>query len=578
MARVFRAVAPVLLLSVAAFGSACSPEPRTESGGAAAGSPARGGEIAGSVRSDPAHYNRYFEATAATELVTLLTQARLVRVNRATDALEPGLAESWTTSDGLTYTVKLRPGVRFSDGAPFTSADVTFSVKAAFEAPGSVIGSYLLVAGQPVTVAAPDPQTVTVTFPQPFAPAMRILDNLPILPRHKLQAAFDAGKMREAWTPSQPVSEVAGLGPFVLTEHVSGQRLVFTRNPHYWRRDEGGLQLPYLDRLTIHIIPDQQAEALRLESGAIDLMNNADIQPSDYSRFKQLGAAGRIQLIDGGVGLDPNLLWFNLTPRSARRTPWMHRKEFRQALSHATDRQAIADTVYLGAAVPIYGPVTPRNATWYTPSSPSYPHDVGKARELLASIGLRDGNGDGILEDRAGRAVRLSILVQQGHAIRERVASMLQEQFRAAGIGIDLVGLDGRAIFDRWTKGDYDSIFHAFQVSATDPAMTPDFWLSSSPQHVWNPSQPVPATSWERRMDELMLKQASATSLEERKRLFAEVQRIFGEELPALYFVAPKVTLATSLRVHNLQPAPQIPQLLWAADTIAVSPSAQRAR
>jgi len=79
-------------------------------------------------------------------------------------------------------------------------------------------------------------------------------------------------------------------------------------------------------------------------------------------------------------------------------------------------------------------------------------------------------------------------------------------------------------------------------------------------------------------MDELMLKQASATSLEERKRLFAEVQRIFGEELPALYFVAPKVTLATSLRVHNLQPAPQIPQLLWAADTIAVSPSAQRAR
>jgi ABC-type transport system substrate-binding protein len=72
-------------------------------------------------------------------------------------------------------------------------------------------------------------------------------------------------------------------------------------------------------------------------------------------------------------------------------------------------------------------------------------------------------------------------------------------------------------------------------------------------------------------MDELMIKQASSSSLEERQRLFAEVQRIFGEELPALYFVVPKVTIAASRRAANLKPAPQIPQLLWAADTLAVS-------
>ena len=318
------------------------------------------------------------------------------------------------------------------------------------------------------------------------------------------------------------------------------------------------------------IVSDQAAEALRLETGATDLMSNADIQPNDYARFKRLSDEGRLQLLDGGVGLDANVLWFNLK-RAGDQKPWLRQKEFRQALSFAVDRQVLADTVYLGAAVPVYGPVTPRNATWFSTSSPTYPHDRARAQALLASIGLRDRNGDGMLDDAAGGPVRFSILVQSGHAIRERTASVLQEHFRSVGIALDIVGLDIGAIVQRWLKGDYDGVFHGFQVSATDPAMTMDFWLSSSPQHFWNPSQPAPATPWERRMDELMLKQASAPSLEERQRLFAEVQRIFGEELPALYFVAPKVTIAASRRVRNLQPSPQIPQLLWAADSIAVS-------
>jgi peptide/nickel transport system substrate-binding protein len=180
-----------------------------------------------------------------------------------------------------------------------------------------------------------------------------------------------------------------------------------------------------------------------------------------------------------------------------------------------------------------------------------------------------------MLDDAAGRPVRFSILVQSGHAIRERTASVLQEHFRSVGIAVDIVGLDGGAIFQRWLKGDYDSVFHGFQGSATDPAMTMDFWSSSGSMHFWNPSQAVPATPWERRMDELMLKQVSAASTEERQRLFAEVQRLFGEELPALYFVAPKVTIAASRRVLNLQPSPQIPQLLWASDSIAVAANAR---
>jgi peptide/nickel transport system substrate-binding protein len=98
--------------------------------------------------------------------------------------------------------------------------------------------------------------------------------------------------------------------------------------------------------------------------------------------------------------------------------------------------------------------------------------------------------------------------------------------------------------------------------------MNLDFWLSSGDSHIWHPNQEAPATDWERQIDELMNRQAAASALAERQRLFAEVQRIFGEQLPALYFVAPKVTLALSPRVGNVSPAPQIPQILWNAEAL----------
>lgn len=498
--------------------------------------------------------------------------AKLVRVNRATDELEPALAESWTTTDNLTYTLKLRPNVKFSDGSPFSSADVLFSFRAAYEAPESVLARVLEVGGKPLIVSAPGPDTVTVTFPEPFAPALRLLDSLPILPRHKLEPAFTAKTMKEAWTPSsRRVNEMAGLGPFLLTEHVSGQRMVYTRNPHYWRLDQNGVQLPYLDRITLVHVDDQSVEALRLEGGAIDLMANADIQPESYLRFKQLASQGRVQLVEGGPALDAHVLWFNLAPVATDRKPWMRNREFRQALSYAVDRQAIANTVYFGAATPVFGPVTPRNKTWFTASVPTYPFDRAKATQLLAGLGLRDRNADGLLDDSAGRPIRFSMLMRQGSSIRERTATMLQDQLKAVGVGIDIVSLDMGGVFQRWMKRDYDSIYHGFDASATDPAMNLDFWLSSGGMHFWHPSQKTPATPWERRIDDLMRQQASSASLPDRQRIFSDVQRIFGEEVPALYFVVPNLTFAASARVQNLRPAPQAPHFLWSADTIAVS-------
>ena len=122
-----------------------------------------------------------------------------MRVNRATQQVEPWLAEAWTASpDGLVYTLTLRDGLQWSDGAPFTSADVAFTFAAVFDpTTKSVLASSLEVDGQPLRVATPDARTVVVTFPRPFGPGIRLLDNLVILPRHRLEAAAAAGALAQ---------------------------------------------------------------------------------------------------------------------------------------------------------------------------------------------------------------------------------------------------------------------------------------------------------------------------------------------------------------------------------------------
>ena len=182
-----RRILTTLLLAAIAAG-ACR---RTPPPDPAAGSP-RGGEVIASLRSAPTSYNRYFDATAPADLIALLTHARLVQVDRATDAVEPALAESWSQRDASTFELKLRQGVRFSDGTPFTAGDVLFSFDVAYHAEGSMLGAALEVGGRPLAVSSPDPATVIVRFPAPFAPGIRLLDNLPILPRHKLEAAYRA--------------------------------------------------------------------------------------------------------------------------------------------------------------------------------------------------------------------------------------------------------------------------------------------------------------------------------------------------------------------------------------------------
>ena len=562
-------IATLLGAAAAMSGVACSRPANTTS----THSVRPGGALVASARGEVHTFNRFAARNRTDDLVALLIHAKLVRTNRSTQEIEPWLAESWTRSDdGLRYTLKLRPHVTFSDGHPFSSDDVAFSFQAAYDTPDSPMNDVMQVGHKKLEIATPDPLTVVITFPSSYAPGLRILDNLPIIPRHKLNAALKAGTITSAWGVATPPAEIVVLGPFVVSQYTPGQRLVLTRNPHYWRKDASGTPLPYLDRVTIEIVTDQDTELLRLENGQLD-MTISEARLEDYAPLKRAADAGRVTLRDLGYGYDADGFWLNLRSGALRADPraaWLQKDELRRAISMAVDRDAFNNTVYLGAGVPVYGPITPANKKWYWPDVPRTPHDPAGARALLATIGLTDRNGDGMLEDARNQPVRFTLLTQKGHTARERGAMMIRDELKKIGVGVDVVAIDLGALVTAMLSGKYDALYFGIIQTDTDPALNTDFWFSSGSAHLWNIAEKTPATEWERQIDELMGRQSASLDEAERIRLFIDTQRIFAEHLPVVYFVAPRMYVAASSRVINLIPALIPPQLLWSGDTLAV--------
>ncbi|MDQ3071289.1 MAG: ABC transporter substrate-binding protein [Acidobacteriota bacterium] len=494
-------------------------------------------------------------------------------MDRTSGDLTPWLAESWDTLSPTSYRLRLRSGVRFSDGTPFTSADVLFTFRALYDARvNSALGNGIRVDGLPLAVSAEDDHTIRIDFPAVYGPGLAMLDALPMLPRHRLEQALDEGRFAQAWAASAPLDTISGLGPFTISDVKAGESMTFRRNPLYFRSDAGGV-LPAADEIVVRIVPDQSAEMLQLESGAADFITGG-LRAEDMATLRSLEQRGAVRLHDVGVGLDPNALWFNLKPGATASLdrPWLQRVELRQAISRAVSRQRIVDTVFLGAASPIVTPVTPGHGPWHAPDVTPPAHDAAEAGRLLALLGLEDRNGDGTREDALGREARFTLLTQRGHTVRERMAAVIQEDLRRSGLAVDLVPLEVGALIARIGSGDYDAVLFGLQASAIDPAVNLDFWMPGGAFHVWNPAQPAPATEWEGRLAALMEQVVRATDQRERHRHFHDVQRLFAQELPAIYFAAPRVVLATSARLGGAKPAVLMPHLLWYPDTLHLMP------
>ena len=470
--------AAILFGGVVFWRSITAPEPAD---GLATPVSTRGGQIVASIRAVPRSFNRIVAREQTTELLSFLTQGRLVRINRTTFDLEPWLAETWEASpDGRTFTLHLRRGVTWSDGTPFTSADVLFTLQAVFDPKSeSVVASQLTVAGKPISAAAPDDHTIDLTYPAPSGPGLRLLDALVILPKHKLEGALAAGTFAKSWDSATPPAELVGTGPFLLREYVPGQRIVLDRNPRYWRKAADGTQLPYLDRIVLQVVPDQDAELLRLESGDID-MTQSELRPDDYVAARRAEDQGRLKIVELGVGVDADAFWFRLKPEAWKNDPrfaFVSKPEFRHAISHAVDREAFAENVFLGAAVPVWGPITPGNRMWFSPNVPRYPHDVNKAKEILKGIGLEDRNGNGVVEDARGNEARFTVITQRGIGWYERGTTELRNRLAQAGIALEIAPIDNGALIQRLLSSDYEAMYYR-PLSDLDPAGNMDFGAS----------------------------------------------------------------------------------------------------
>jgi peptide/nickel transport system substrate-binding protein len=532
----------------------------------------RGGQLVTSGRAGPRTFNRLIGQDQLSSVLSMLTMGRLVRVNLSTFEVEPWLAESWDAStDGLTYTFHLRPGLTWSDGVPFTADDVLFSLKAIFDPrTGSYLQDALTVDGKPITADAPDASTVVVRFPAPSGPGLRLLESLWVMPKHKLEAALNAGTFAKAWGTDTPPSDLAGMGPFVFREYVPNQRIVLDRNPRYWRQAKDGTQLPYLDRIVYEIVPDQDAELLRLQSGDLDL-TQSELRPDDYVPAKRAEDQGKLKVVEVGLSPKADAFWFNLKPEAWKdpRFSFVRRREFRQAISYAIDREKFAENVYLGAAVPIWGPVTPGNPLWFWPDVPRYFHDVNKAKDVLKSLGLEDRDGNGVVEDRQGHEARFTVLTQRGVGWYERGLAELRSQLAPVGIVIDPAPLENATLIQRMLGSDYEAMYQRFGTTDLDPASELDMWASDGDAHFWHLGDTHPEP-WEAEIDALMKENIATPDQAQRKEIFKQVQRIHAENLPVLYFVAPRMYYAYNVRVQGVQPSVLRPVALWNADMLSV--------
>jgi len=302
-------------------------------------------------------------------------------------------------------------------------------------------------------------------------------------------------------------------------------------------------------------------------------MTVSQLSAEGYAPLKRAADAGRAKLYDLGPALYPDFFWINLKPGAFEddaRAAWLQRDELRRAISLAVDRKVFADTVFLGAGVPIYGPVSPANKKWYWEGTPTIAHDPQQAKALLASIGLTD-RGDGVLRDRSGAIARFTIVTQKGRPPFERGVAVIRDELKKIGLTVDVAALEGNALVDQVYSGKYDAMYLNAYPNDSDPALTADVWLSSGTNHFWNPQQKTPATAWEQQIDERMHTVTVSSDAAERKRAFDEVQRIFVEHQPAIYFVAARIFVGSSTRVSRVAPVVTRPQLLWSPDTIQVT-------
>jgi len=509
------------------------------------------GELRFCLRSEPKTFDPLKVEDDASVAVRYLTGGVLVRLNRQTQALEPELAQSWKVSkDGKQITFKLRSGLSFSDGTPFSSEDVAYTVRQLMDPSlHSATGDAFRSGTGAVVIKIISPNEISIRFPAPVAGLDRQFDQVAILSAHS------------------PKKEMAVLGPFMVADYKPGSTLLLKKNPNYWKSDAQGHKLPYLDSIRLDIQPNRDVEMLRFKRNEIDLINSLD---SEY--FDKLEAASSQVVHDAGPSLDSEQMWFNevaKAPLPEYKKTWFRSTTFRTAISQAINRDDLARVVFRGHAQPAVGPVSPANKFWFNARLKPIRYAPDAALKSLQAEGFRLDNGQ--LKDRDGNAVIFSIITNSGNKYRERMATMIQEDLDKIGVRVNVVTLDFPSLIARMTQTfDYEAILLGLTNVGLDPSEQMNVWLSSSENHQWNPQEKTPETAWEAEIDRLMQAQAASADPKKRKESFDRVQEIVVEQSPFIYLVNRNALSAVATSVQGASPVVLVPQTYWNVERLSL--------
>ncbi len=524
-----------------------------------------GGKFNDATIADPKTFNVMLASeTSSTDILGLVFDGLVAR-DPETLEFEGDLASSWTSSDDKkTWTFKLRKNVKWSDGQPLTADDVIFSYDLVFDKTiPTPVRDILTINGKPIGYRKVDDLTVEFKLPATIGPFLDVI-GVSILPKHKLEAAWKSGQFNNTWSLNTKPEEIVGTGPFTISRYTPGQSIAFKRNLYHWRVSQDGKQLPLLDGGTTQIVPDLNAVILKFKSKETDYTG---VRPQDWPDIQSKASSGGYTAVNAGPAWGFTYLGFNVNPANKNvpdyKRAWFSKKEFRQAVSFALNRDNMVTTALRGIGRPINSPISSANKIFYNQDLKPYALDAAKATALLASIGLKNKNAEGVLTDDQGHLVEFTLMTNTGNNVNLALCTAIQEDLHKIGIKVTINPVEFNSLVERMRKTfDWEANLLGF-TGGVDPHNGRNIWMSSGMSHVWYPKEPKAATAWEAEIDKIFDDAAVETDQAKRKALYDKFQAIVYDQQPLIFLVTQDYLSAYSNRLTNVRPNALARAMKW---------------
>ncbi len=541
-----------------------------------------GGRLIIASAGDPKTFNPMLSNESSSDMVLRPMFSPCWGYNNGRQTEEPGLCERFIRSeDGLTYTFILREGIKWSDGQPITSADFAFSYGILTQSEISSADRDIFNQGNDENgnplfprLTVIDDRRFQFTLHRPDVLFHYTAGTFAVVPEHRWRQSFAKGQFNRAMSTEMNLADMVGSGPFVVTKYQPGERVVLSRNMHYWKVDVAGKQLPYLDELEVRLVADHSAALQRFIAGETHLL---EVRASDYERLKRQEATSDFVVIDVGPSFDTAYFMFNLDDRSdsdgnpyvsPEKQRWFSNKNFRKAISHAIDRQSLVRNVLAGRGEPLWSYISPANVKWYPKNVEKYPYDLNIAARLLAQEGFV--KRDGQLFDADGVPVEFRMMTNAESDTRIKILNYLREDFSRLGIKalIQPTAFNEVVTALRDTR-KFEAVLLGWGTSIPpDPAFSKNVLFSGGTSHGWYPEQAKPVTAWEAKMDKLLGQSTATGDYQTRKRALDQLFEIFSDFQPQIQLVVTRDAAAARRNVGNFRPSALRPSAHWNVESL----------